>query len=147
MRIREFSERDIDEITSLMVNFCTIKDQEFDEQRWRASLTERLKENSESEVIVAFDETTNSVLGMSNCSVRNSDKGYRFGYISNLIVKEEKRRTGIGEEIIRHIIEYFKTRHIHSIRLALNSNVEGAAKILFTKLGFEEILRIYELKI
>jgi len=98
-------------------------------------------------VIVAFDETTNSVLGMSNCSVRNSDKGYRFGYISNLIVKEEKRRTGIGEEIIRHIIEYFKTRHIHSIRLALNSNVEGAAKILFTKLGFEEILRIYELKI
>jgi len=147
MRIREFSERDIDEITSLMKNLCKIKEQEFNEQRWRATLKQRMNEDSNSEVVVAFDEESDIVLGMAHFSVMNSDKGFKFGYISNLIVKEEKRRGGVGEEIIRYILEYFKANHIQSIRLALKPNLDTAAKILFKKLGFQEMLHIYELKI
>jgi len=147
MRIREFSERDIDEITSLMKKLCRIKNQEFDELRWRTTLRERMNKDSNSEVIVAFDEDSDTILGMAYYSVRDSDKGFKFGYISNLIVKEEKRRVGVGEEIIRHILDYFKANHIQSIRLALKPNLDTAAKILFTKLGFQEMLHIYELKI
>lgn len=147
MIIREFSERDIDEITSLMRELYNLKGQEFDEERWRLSIEEKLKKDSNSELVVAFEEETRLVLGMAYCAVKYSEKGFRFGYISNLIVREEKRRVGIGEEILRHIIDYFKNNHINSIRLALKQGTDNAAKLLFTKLGFQNILQIYELKI
>ena len=147
MLIREFSERDTEEITSLMKNLCLLKGQEFDEERWRKSIIEHMKKDSNSEVFVAFDEEKKSIIGMANCSIRTSDKGYRFGLISNLIVKEEKRRLGIGEEIVRYIVDFFKRNHINSIRLALKQDADNAAKTLLTKLGFQETLHIYELKI
>jgi len=146
MIIREFSEQDINEITSLMKKLCIMKNQAFDEERWRASLETHMKKEN-SEVIVAFDKDMNQVLGMAQCSIRNSDKGVRFGYISNLIVKEEKRRTGIGENLMRYIVDYFKKKHIQSIRLSLKTNLDEVAIILFMKLGFHELFRIYELNI
>lgn len=146
MIIREFSKQDIDEITSLMKKLCSIKGQLFDEERWRISLENHLKKEN-SEVMVAFDNDMKEVLGMAQCSIRNSDQGFRFGYISNLIVKEKKRRFGIGEMLLYSIIDFFKKNHIQSIRLALKTNIDKAAMTLFIKLGFDEILRVYELKI
>ena len=146
MIIREFSEQDINEITSLMKNLCNMKGQDFDEERWRKSLEKHMREEN-SEVMVAFDNDMNQVLGMAQCSIRNADQGFRFGYISNLIVKEEKRRTGIGEMLLRQIIDYFKKNHIQSIRLALKTHIDEAAITLFMKLGFDEIFRVYELNI
>ncbi len=97
MIIREFSEQDIDEITSLMKNLFKMKVQEFDEERWRISLENHMKKEN-SHIIVAFDKDMNQILGMAQCSNRNSDKGFRFGYISNLIVKEEN-----GEQALERI--------------------------------------------
>ncbi|MFX1320706.1 MAG: GNAT family N-acetyltransferase [Promethearchaeota archaeon] len=142
--IREFTEQDIDEITVLMKYLCSLRNQEFDEEAWRSDLELKMKEDLNSEVIVAFEKITNQVIGMGLCSIKTSNNG-RFGYISNLIVKEEKRRTGIGEKLIRHMIDYFRRNHIQSIRLALKPNLDEAANLLFTKLGFQEILRFYEL--
>lgn len=147
MIIREFSERDIDEITSLMKKLCSIKGQEFNEERWRSNLEKHIKQDSNISAFVAFDKDMNQVIGMAQCSVRNSDEGFRFGYISNLIVKEEKRRVGIGEKLIRHIIDYFRKNHIQSIKLALKTRLDNAPYILFKKLGFNEIFRVYELNI
>jgi len=145
MKIREFTERDIDEITSLMKKLCSIKGQQFDEERWRYSLEKQIKQDSNVGVFVAFDKITDQVIGMAQCSVKNSDRGFRFGYISNLIVKEEQRRAGIGEQLMRYIIDYFKKNRIQSIRLALKTKLDEAAQILFKKLGFKEIYEIYEL--
>lgn len=147
MILREFTERDINEITALMRTLCALKNQEFEEERWRNNLEEQMRQDTNSEVIVAFDEATNQVLGMAHCSIKKSDKGFRFGYISNLIVKEEKRRAGIGERIMHHIIDYFKRNHIESIRLALKPHLDKAAQKLFLKLGFQKIFEIYELTI
>jgi len=144
MIIREFTEQDIDEITALMKYLCSLRNQEFDEEAWRSDLELKMKEELNSEVIVAFEKITNQVIGMGHCSIKTSNNG-RFGYISNLIVKEEKRRTGIGEKLIRHMIDYFRRNHIQSIRLALKPNLDEAANLLFTKLGFQEILHFYEL--
>jgi len=146
MIIREFSERDIDDITSLMKQICQIKGQTFNESRWRTSLEKRMKEEH-SEVMVAFDKNNNEILGMAQCSIRNTDQGQQFGYISNLIVKEEKRRIGIGEMLMHHIIDFFRKNRINSIRLALKTNNDEAAITLFLKLGFQELFSIYELKI
>ena len=147
MNIREFSEHDIDEITSLMKNLCSMKMQEFDEDRWRANLEKSMKRDSNVGVLIAFDNDTNLVIGMAQCSVKNSDNGNRFGYISNLIVKEEQRRSGIGEKLMHHIVDYFKKNHIQSIRLALKTDLDRAAQLLFKKLGFQEIFRVFELDI
>ena len=147
MIIREFSEQDIDEITSLMKKLCSLKGQEFNELRWRSSLESHMKQDVNLEVFVAFDENMNEVLGMGNSSVKNTINGERFGYISNLIVKEDNRRTGIGVRLLKHMIDNFKSNHIDSIRLALDANLDKAAKTLFVKLGFQGPYRIYELKI
>jgi ribosomal protein S18 acetylase RimI-like enzyme len=142
--LREFTEKDIDEITALMKNLCSIKGQQFNEDRWRRSLQNRMNQESNAEVIVALDDDKEKVIGMAQCSIKQSDKGYRFGYISNLIVREEERRSGVGETIINYIIDLFRRNHIKSLRLSLSSDLDEAAKILFIKLGFKEIFRVYE---
>ncbi len=147
MIIREFTERDIEEITQLMKNLCKIKSQIFDEDRWRSSLENHMRKNTNSEVMVALDKNDNQVLGMANCSIEKSDNGQRFGYLSNLIVREEKRRSGIGEALIHHAIDYFKRNHIESIRLALKSDINKAAEKLFTKVGFKPLYEVWSMKI
>ncbi len=147
MIIREFSEKDIDEITVLMRQLCSLKGQDFDEVRWRESVENRMKKDSNTEVIVAFEKTTEQVIGMAHCSIRNSEDGFRFGVVSNLIVKEKKRRSGIGEQLMKQATDYFRRNHISSIRLALKTSINDAAKILFKKLGFEEIFRVYQKEI
>jgi ribosomal protein S18 acetylase RimI-like enzyme len=147
MIIREFSRTDIDEITVLMKKLCALKGQDFDEMRWRNSVEERMNKDSKLEFIVAFEKTTEQVIGMAHCSIRISEDGSRFGVVSNLIVKEKKRRSGIGEQLMKQATDYFRRNHINSIRLALKTSINDAAKILFKKLGFEEIFRVYEKEI
>ncbi|MBD3255684.1 MAG: GNAT family N-acetyltransferase [Candidatus Lokiarchaeota archaeon] len=147
MIIREFSRNEINEITDLMRKLCSLKGQEFNEKRWRKSLEKQMEIDTNPEVLVAFNKNSEEVVGMAHCSIKTSDKGFRFGYVSNLIVKEEKRRTGIGENLMRHIIDHFKKNHIQSIRLALKNNLDEAAQKLFIKLGFNEQFRIYELQL
>lgn len=148
MLIREFFESDIEEITILMRNLCKLKGQVFDENAWRTSLEKSMKEDANSEVIVAFDDNESQIIGMGHCCIKSTtDNGVPFGYISDLIVKEEKRRTGIGEKILRFMIDHFKSNHVQSIRLVIDSNLNESTRIIFKKLGFQEIARLYELKI
>lgn len=147
MRIREYTEKDIEEMTTLIKKLCEINNREFDELEWKKDLEKHLEKNSNSEVLIALDQDDKTIIGMAYFSVQNSSKGVRIGYISNLIVKEEKRRIGIGEEIIRKIIDHSKSNHIHSIRLALRPDIDIGAKKLFIKLGFKNFLHIYELQI
>lgn len=147
MIIREFTERDMNEITQLMKNLCKLKGQTFNEQRWRSSLEKHLKKDTNSEVLVAFDKDSKKVLGMANCYIETSENGFRFGYLSNLIVREEKRRAGIGETLIHHAIDYFKRNHVESVRIALKSDMNKAAEKLFTKVGFTKLFEIWNLEI
>ena len=147
MLIREYFERDMDEITQLMKNLCTLKGQEFDEEKWRENLQKSMKEDINSEVIVAVDDTSQEIVAMGHFCIKKSKNDIPFGYISDLIVKEENRRLGIGEQIMRYMIDCFKNNHVQSIRLVVDSNVKESARMLFKKLGFQEIARLYELKI
>jgi ribosomal protein S18 acetylase RimI-like enzyme len=147
MIIREFTEQDVKGINKLMKDLCSLKGQTFDEERWKNSINDHLKPNTCSEILVAIDQDNRNVIGMANCSVKTAENGTRFGYISNLIVKEDKRGSGVGERLMRHMVDYFKRNHINSVRLALKTHLDEAARELFIKLGFKEIIRIYELKI
>jgi L-amino acid N-acyltransferase YncA len=147
MLIREFTEKDINEMTALIKDLCELNKREFDELEWKNDLEKHLDKNSNSEVLIALDQDNKTIIGMAYFSVENTNRGLRSGYISNLIVKEQKRRIGIGEEIIRKIIDYSKSNHIHSIRLAIRPSTDIGAKKLFIKLGFKNILHIFELQI
>lgn len=147
MIIREFTEKDINEMTVLIKDLCEINKREFNELEWKNDLKIHLDKKSNSEVLIVLDQDNKTIIGMAYFSVENTKRGFRSGYISNLIVKEQKRRIGIGEEIIRKIIDYSKSNHIHSIRLAIRPDTDIGAKKLFIKLGFKNILHIYELQI
>ena len=104
MIIREFTEQDIDEITDLMKYLCSLRNQEFDEEAWRNDLELKMKEDLNSEVIVAFEKNTNQVIGMGHCSIKTSNNGFRFGYISNLIVKFNKVENICMEEVLEELL-------------------------------------------
>ena len=110
-------------------------------------LRKAFKKDTNSEVLVAFDKNTKKVLGMANCFIEMSENGFRFGYISNLIVREEKRRSGIGENLIHHAIDYFKRNRVESIRIALKYDMNKSAEKLFTKVGFTKFFEIWNLEI
>lgn len=62
-------------------------------------------------------------------------------YISEMIVKESYRSMGIGEKLLKKIIEYSKTRGIDKIELEItNANERGIG--FYKKMGFYDYSRV-----
>ncbi len=146
MQIRAFTEKDTEEITNLMKQLCSITNQEFDEERWKHSLIAEFKKDVKNEMIVAINEIKNKVAGMALISIRKTNFGFLFGNISNLIVDPSYRREGLGEELIRYSIDFFKRNHINSVRIIVKTELDEGARSLFTKFGFSEIFKVLEIK-
>lgn len=147
MRIRAFTENDSEEITGLMKQLCSISKQKFDEERWKQSIDAEFKKDMQNQMIVAIDEEKNTVSGMALASIRKTYDGFLFGNISNLIVNPIYRREGIGEQLLRHSIDFFKQNHINSIRVTIRSECDESVMRLFKKLNFNEMFKILELEI
>ena len=148
MKIREFTEKDTEQITGLMKQLCSITNTEFDEVRWKASLIAEFKKDVKNEMIVAIDEEKNNmVAGMALVSIRKTNFGFLFGNISNLIVDPNYRGEGIGEKLLRYTIDFFKKNHINSVRIIVKTELDDVARKLFAKFGFNEIFKVLELNI
>lgn len=146
MQIRAFTEKDTEEITNLMKQLCSITNQEFDEERWKHSIIAEFKKDVKNEMIVAINEMKNKVAGMALISIRKTNFGFLFGNISNLIVDPSYRGEGLGEELIRYSIDFFKRNHINSVRIIVKTELDEGASSLFTKFGFSEIFKVLEIK-
>ncbi|GAH19591.1 unnamed protein product [marine sediment metagenome] len=68
------------------------------------------------------------------------------GIISNLIVDPSYRGEGLGEELIKYSIDFFKRNHINSVRIIVKTELDESASNLFTKFGFNEIFKVLEIK-
>lgn len=147
MIIREFTEKDTKQITDLMKQLCSIIGQEFDEERWKASLIAEFNADVKNEMIVAFDEANDKVAGMTLISIRKTNFGFLFGNVSNLIVDPSFRGEGIGEMMLRYAMVFFKKNHINSVRVIVKTQLDEIAQKLFAKFGFDEIFKVFELKI
>jgi len=147
MQIRAFTEQDEEETTNLMKQLCSITNQEFNEDRWKHSLIAEFKKDIKNEMIVAFNEMENKVAGMALISIRKTNFGFLFGNISNLIVDPNYRGEGLGEKLIRYSIDFFKKNHINSVRIIVKKELDESARSLFIKFGFNEIFKVFELKI
>jgi len=146
MRIRAFTENDSEEITGLMKQLCSISKQKFDEERWKQSIDAEFKKDIQNQMIVAIDEEKDTVSGMALASIRKTYNGFLFGNISNLIVNPIYRREGIGEQLLRYSIDFFKQNHINFIRVTIRSDCDESVMRLFKKLNFNEMFKTFELK-
>ncbi len=147
MRIRAFAENDSEEITSLMKQLCSISKQKFDEERWKQSMDAEFKKDMQNQMIVAIDDEKNTVSGMALASIRKTYNGFLFGNIANLIVNPNYRREGIGEQLLKYSVDFFKQNHINSVRVTVRADCNESVMQLFTKLNFNEMFKILELKI
>lgn len=59
-------------------------------------------------------------------------------HITNIVVKKNYRRNGIGSLLLQNLITLTKELNFHELTLEVNSNNE-AAKKLYLKFGFKEL--------
>ncbi|MHA1369079.1 MAG: GNAT family N-acetyltransferase [Promethearchaeota archaeon] len=131
--IRFYSEDDEKYVNKLMQDLCATYNVEFDEQRWRRSLENKIKNSDSTKMLVA--ELEQKVIGMLVADIRRTNG--RTGYISNLIVFPEYRNIGVGEKLIKSAIDFFKKNHISIVKVNVRAKAKSA-KRLFVKLGFLE---------
>jgi ribosomal protein S18 acetylase RimI-like enzyme len=92
-------------------------------------------------VLVALDGE--EVVGFSVAEIREPPRGMKrgeYGYISEMAVTAEYRRTGIGEKMFAEIMKWFRSRGIDRIELEITSrNIVSAS--FWGKQGFTEYKR------
>ncbi|MHA1791369.1 MAG: GNAT family N-acetyltransferase [Promethearchaeota archaeon] len=136
---RYYSKDDKKHVTKLMQELCQTFHVEFDKNRWEESLERKIKKSATSEMIVA--DINGIAIGMLVASIRKTNNEYT-GYITNLIVAPEYRNKGVGEKLIKKAIDFFRERHVTSVKVNLRANSESAQR-LFAKLGFMEYVIQY----
>lgn len=142
--IRNFTERDVAEITLLMQKLCEITNIEFNPDRWQASIERQFQEYDKSTMLIA--EMDDTVVGMTFATIRRDPHVTRIGYISNLIVDPNFRGQRIGERLIHTATDFFRQNHIESVRVAVRKESPEALNLL-KKSGFTEIFIVMEQKI
>lgn len=78
----------------------------------------RLMKSEEGLVLVALDE--GRVIGFSLSEIRGPAKVYKlekFGAIDTVAVTSSYRRRGVGEAILREILDWFHSRNIDRVEL------------------------------
>jgi ribosomal protein S18 acetylase RimI-like enzyme len=99
-----------------------------------------LIKSDDSQVLVAFDQ--GQVVGYSIsqiCKRPPVAKQTYYGFISDLGVKAEYRRKGLGKQILHQILEWLKSRQIDRIELTvIAKNQIGYS--FWKKQGFEVFL-------
>ncbi len=97
----------------------------------------KLMESDDSQVLVALDKGEVVAYSIAQISKRPPMiLQTEFGFISDLGVRSDCRRKGIGEQVLNRILEWFKSRNIEQIELLVLSANEMAVSF-WKKHGFE----------
>lgn len=135
-QIRFFSEEDQNYVTKLMETLCSVYNVEFDRERWKKSLEEKIKTSDFTKLLVA--EMKEKIVGMLVADIRRAN-GERIGHVTNLIVAPDFRNLGVGESLINKAVEFFKFNHVHTVKVNVRAKSNAVIK-LFAKLGFDEYI-------
>lgn len=65
-----------------------------------------------------------------------------YAYLSNMYVEPEFRRKGVGRALMRHVVDYCKSKHI--ALLFLHASEKGL--LLYNTLGFESSPKLMQLR-
>lgn len=109
---------------------------------------EGLINRSDNSVIMVV-EKDNELVGCGLGEIRKNEHFYNnawFGYIGMMSLKKEHRGTGLGGEIIKALLEWFKSKGITEAKLKVIPGNTGALRA-YEKLGFETFISEMRLEI
>lgn len=132
-------------MTTLMENLCRLRGVAFDHDRWVRSVEKRFHGRESEKGCALVADAKGVVIGMAFLSIKRQEAGFVYGWISNLVVDPGFRGRGVGEALVREALDYFRRSHVRNVRVTVKASSTGAPR-LFVKLGFEEVLRVFEYK-
>nr|MDO8113209.1 GNAT family N-acetyltransferase [Candidatus Sigynarchaeota archaeon] len=133
IKIRDYNAQDEQYVTTLMQALCKTFKVEFDEERWRKSLEQKIAKSDFTRMFVA--DKDGQAMGMLVADIRSAEE--RTGHITNLIVAPDYRNIGVGEKLINAATDFFCDNHVLVVKVNLRAGTDSATK-LFAKLGFVE---------
>jgi ribosomal protein S18 acetylase RimI-like enzyme len=74
------------------------------------------------------------------------DMAYNWSYVSDVYVKRNHRRQGIGRKLLQATVEYLKSVGSEHVRLAVWHRNEGAIR-LYKELGFKEHMHTLQIEL
>ena len=72
--------------------------------------------------------------------------GSSEGYIKQVFLKEQYRRKGIGELLLKKAIEHLKKIKVEKIKVNIKEKAQQAAN-LYSKMNFKKVYEVLELDI
>ncbi|MFX0134229.1 MAG: GNAT family N-acetyltransferase [Candidatus Hodarchaeota archaeon] len=141
-KIVELELDEIDKIEALMKTLCLYRNQEFDPKRFKEGIERRLK-NDHDKIFVIKKVEENKVIAML---IADFDKNMYEGYIKSVIVDDEYRSLGMGENLIQAALEYFQDQNAVNIKINIDE-AETRAFHLYSKVGFKPELLPEEEKV
>lgn len=67
---------------------------------------------------------------------------WNSGYIKDLVVDPDRRREGLGEALLLHVLRLFYHRGQHMVSLKVERNNPSGAERLYRRIGFEDVLSV-----
>lgn len=147
VKIRKATLKDYAQLKEMRTDFLfeeyKLFDKDINKKYLKTHLPKELKKNLKSKKVVLFialDE--GKAVGYIAGEIEKSHPIWVFkkvGYVFNLYIKPNYRRKGIGKELTKAILNWFKKRKIKWFKLHVYSN-NLQAHSLYKKLGFRDFL-------
>ncbi len=133
---------DLRELTKKLVEDL---DQKFDPKRFDWGIRRRIFDPLQRHgMLMAIDEDTEIVVGMIIAELRIDPFGTSEGYIKQFFLKEEYRRKGYGNLLLKKALEHLKKIKVEKIRVNIKGQAINATK-LYEKMNFKKVYEVLEL--
>lgn len=141
-KIGELEIDEIPKVAHLMKKLCSYRNQAFDPERFEEGIKRRLKSDHDKIFIVKKIEEDRIIAML----IADFDKNIYEGYIKSVIVEDEYRGLGMGENLIQAALEYFQDQNAVNIKINIDE-AETRAFHLYSKVGFKPELLSEEEKV
>ena len=141
-KIAELEIDEIPKVAHLMKKLCSYRNQVFDTKRFEEGIKRRLK-NDHDRIFIVKKLEEDRIIAML---IADFDKNIYEGYIKSVIVEDEYRGLGMGENLIQAALEYFQDQNAVNIKINIDE-AETRAFHLYSKVGFKPELLPEEEKV
>ena len=141
IKIRWYRAEDYDAVEDLIIKLTQLFGDPFNKRWFNLYMEKRLMENVPGcYVAVHGDEVVGSIF----CDILRDPTGCQYGYISNIMVKDEWRGKGIGKKLLEKAIHYLTLTGVPRIWANVREQTKEMVH-LFEKNDFKRKFATYEL--
>jgi len=145
IKIRKATEKDIPEILEIInyeiLNSTVIYDYE---ERSFAQQLEWFQNKEKKNMPVLVAEKEEQVAGYATFGIFRPWAAYQFSIEHSIYVHKEARGLGIGEKLMKELLQIAKERKYHTIIAGVDGSNEGSYRF-HKKFGFKEIGRFNQI--